>query len=330
VLAGAAAFACIVTAHCAQAAIISVEPSVRGQPALVFVDGDLEPGDGDQFRSKTSFLSKAMIAFRSDGGSVVAGIQIGESIRLKGFTTTVTGTARCASACALAWLGGVRRFMSPEARIGFHAAYNMEGQETGVGNALIGAYLNKIGLPYTAVTYITKASPDSMTWLSAADAEKSGIEVEVSSSQTGASGLPVAPAQRAQEGGNTPYPVPNGLHPRSSTMPPSGLSLTPAQRKAQMDVCLQIKSEEMDKARECVTDGYRRLADNRTEPAAVVADAIIGSCRTTFLNRMDLRSRSLQFCHDADWFIGEKYNSFAQIRPLVLELIIEYRTYRAR
>src|SRR5260370_3436968 len=195
-----AAFAWVMAAHCAQAAIISVDPSVGGQPALVSVDGDLEPGDGDQFRSKTSFLSNAMIAFRSDGGSVVAGIQIGESIRLKGFTTTVTGTARCASACALAWLGGVRRFMSPEARIGFHAAYNMEGQETGVGNALIGAYLNKIGLPYTAVMYITKASPDSMTWLSVADAEKSGIEVEASSSQTGASGLPVAPAQRAQEG----------------------------------------------------------------------------------------------------------------------------------
>jgi hypothetical protein len=67
--------------------------------------------------------------------------------------------------------------MSPQARIGFHAA-SMEGQETGLGNTLVGAYLNKIGLPYAAVIYITKASPDSMTWLSVADAEKSGIEVE--------------------------------------------------------------------------------------------------------------------------------------------------------
>jgi hypothetical protein len=204
VLVSAAAFACIVTAHCAQAAIISVEPSVSGRPALVLVGGDLEPDDGDEFRSKTSFLSKAIVAFRSDGGSVVSGIQIGESIRLKGFTTAVIGTARCASACALAWLGGIRRLMSPEARIGFHAAYNLEGQETGVGNALIGAYLNKIGLPYAAVIYITKASPDSMTWLSVADAEKRGIDVEVSRPQriqsaTGVSpsrGLPVAPTRR--------------------------------------------------------------------------------------------------------------------------------------
>jgi len=71
---------------------------------VVLMDGDLEPTDSDQFRSKTNFLSKAIIAFRSDGGSVVAGIQIGESIRLKGFTTFVPENARCASACALAWL----------------------------------------------------------------------------------------------------------------------------------------------------------------------------------------------------------------------------------
>jgi hypothetical protein len=69
--------------------------------------------------------------------------------------------------------------MSPQARVGFHAAYSSEtGQETGVGNALVGAYLNKIGLPYSAVIYITQAAPNSMTWLSIADAEKQGIGVE--------------------------------------------------------------------------------------------------------------------------------------------------------
>ena len=73
--------------------------------------------------------------------------------------------------------------MSAEARVGFHAAYSSEtGQETGVGNALIGAYLNKIGLPYSAVIYITQAAPNSMTWLSIADAEKQGIDVEPLSS----------------------------------------------------------------------------------------------------------------------------------------------------
>jgi hypothetical protein len=169
----------LIAAPWAKAVTITVQPGDGTEPAAVSVDGDFEQNDGDYFRSKTSFLSKAVVAFRSDGGSVVAGIQIGESIRLKGFTTTVAGNSRCASACALAWLGGARRLMSAGARIGFHAAYNKNsGQETGVGNALIGAYLNKIGLPYSAVIYITQAAPASMTWLSIADAKKQGIDVE--------------------------------------------------------------------------------------------------------------------------------------------------------
>ena len=160
-------------------ATILVKPAPYNGPALVTVDGDLQASDGDQFQSKTSFLSKAIVSFRSDGGSVLAGIQIGESIRLKGFTTVVAGGARCASACAIAWLGGTPRLMSAEARVGFHAAYNSEtGQETGFGNALVGAYLNKIGLPYSAVFYITRAAPNSMTWLNIADAKKQGIDVE--------------------------------------------------------------------------------------------------------------------------------------------------------
>src|SRR5262249_5798429 len=168
----------VATSVGAQAATIPVQSTDRNQPAIVFVDGDSGSRDGDDFRSKTSFLSKAIIALRSDGGSVVAGIQIGESIRLKGFATFVPENARCASACALAWLGGTQRFMAASAQIGFHAAYNSNsGQETGVGNAIVGAYLNKIGLPYEAVIYITQAAPNRMPWLSVAEAVKRGIDV---------------------------------------------------------------------------------------------------------------------------------------------------------
>jgi hypothetical protein len=150
------------------------------QPALVMVTGDLQAGDGDVFREKIGLLSDAIIGFSSDGGDVVAGIQIGETIRLRGFFTVVPGNSRCASACALAWLGGGKRFMSASARIGFHAAYNaVSGQETGVGNALVGAYLTRIGLPYSAVVYITQAAPNSMTWLTLEDAKEHGIAVSL-------------------------------------------------------------------------------------------------------------------------------------------------------
>jgi hypothetical protein len=83
--------------------------------------------------------------------------------------------------CALAWLAGVPRSIGAEGRIGFHAAYDSDtGRETGVGNALVGAYLTKLRLSYAAVVYITKAAPHEMTWLSITDAVSHGIQVSLS------------------------------------------------------------------------------------------------------------------------------------------------------
>ena len=45
-----------------------------------------------------------------------------------------------------------------------------------MGNALVGAYLNSLGLPTRAVAYITAAAPDSMQWLTQSDAIAVGIE----------------------------------------------------------------------------------------------------------------------------------------------------------
>jgi hypothetical protein len=171
-------FSLLAAATTARAATVDVVSLGPNKPSLVTVSGTFDLNDKDVFLRKIGSLSSAIVAFDSDGGSLVAGLQIGEIIRLKNFTTVVLDQTRCASSCALAWLGGTRRFMGSTARIGFHAAYNGETREvTSTGNALVGAYLNKIGLPYAAVIYITTASPDTLTWLSKSDAEKMGIEV---------------------------------------------------------------------------------------------------------------------------------------------------------
>src|SRR5947209_6613699 len=58
---------------CAQAATLSIPDGDRDQPALVFFDGDLERrGGADDVQSKTSFLLKAITAFRGNGGTGVA------------------------------------------------------------------------------------------------------------------------------------------------------------------------------------------------------------------------------------------------------------------
>jgi hypothetical protein len=165
-------------ANLSQAATITVASLDSGGVPLIMIEGDLGPGDAAQFNQKTASLKGAIISFNSDGGNLLAGLQIGETIRLRQFYTVVPKRMRCASACALAWLGGVQRFMFEDGKIGFHAAYDStSGKETGVGNALVGAYLTKIGLSYDAVIYITQAAPNEMTWLNISDAARHGIKV---------------------------------------------------------------------------------------------------------------------------------------------------------
>src|SRR5262245_48035062 len=149
---------------------------------MVGVEGKLEFGDIDTFRAKVASLPAAgtSVAFRSKGGRLLTGIRIGTLIRAKRFATVVPDAAECASACALAWLGGTRRFVGADAKIGFHAAYVMRDggpTESGPGNAIVGAYLNQLGLSEKAIFYVTQAVPTTMQWMSLQDAAEHGISV---------------------------------------------------------------------------------------------------------------------------------------------------------
>jgi hypothetical protein len=175
----------------AKAATISVIDRSAPSGTWILIAGNLAATDYQQFERIVATEPKAVIGFVSDGGNVIAGIKIGRLIRMKNFSTLVVDKTRCASACALAWLGGTQRFMGTRALIGFHAAYDaMTGQESGEANALVGAYLHEIGLPYSAVSYITHMSPGSMKWLTKADAEIVGIDVIVPRAATDQDNLP--------------------------------------------------------------------------------------------------------------------------------------------
>jgi len=121
----------------AVATTITVRPETPDRPIVVVVEGSLAAFDEDQFAAKTAPLSSAFVAFSSDGGSLVAGLRIGEAIRRKRFSTIVPDGRRCASACALAWLGGVERFIGTSGKISFHAAYDAASDESGVGTAVV-------------------------------------------------------------------------------------------------------------------------------------------------------------------------------------------------
>ena len=71
-------FVVVGAAHAANIQVKALEPT----SALVVIEGDLELTDIESFRSKVASLSKATVAFRSDGGSLLAGIRIGMLIRV--------------------------------------------------------------------------------------------------------------------------------------------------------------------------------------------------------------------------------------------------------
>ena len=158
----------------------AVEVLREADLTIITLEGDLVEGDDRKFVDAALTNPDALVVFHSNGGNLFAGIEIGKAIRLKGYTTLVPEEMRCASACALAWLGGRVRAMGTTAQVGFHAASNVkDGKVTSAGNALIGAYLSQLGLPSAAVVYITEPPPESIRWLTAADAQQYGIDVKV-------------------------------------------------------------------------------------------------------------------------------------------------------
>lgn len=163
-----------------RAAEFNVFPASADFPAIISVKGEIYDGDDSRLQAALAGISSGVVVLEGPGGSLVPGIRMGNIIRLRGLSTIVLAETSCASACALAWLGGVDRYLGVGARIGFHAAYQSAGgilEETGSGNARVGHYLTNLGLSEEAITYMTSAPPQDLWWLTPMAAARYGIEV---------------------------------------------------------------------------------------------------------------------------------------------------------
>src|SRR5215475_3706736 len=148
-------------------------------------------GDENTFAQTTAPLSWVFVSFHSPGGNLLAGIGIGKIIHARGYVTYVGAGSVCGSACATAWLGGVRKAASAPATIAFHAA-SEGGRESAPDNALVGQYLAEIGITSPqALSYLLHAGPDDAQELNFADARNQlGITVEQQEWQQTAAAIP--------------------------------------------------------------------------------------------------------------------------------------------
>ena len=161
-----------------QAASIYVTNSSSDAIKTVVISGEITTGDAEKFLDITESIETALVILSSPGGNVMESLLIGRFIRFSGFVTAVPNDTLCVSACALIWLAGNPRFGEDRATIGFHAAYvyrNGQQQEIGVGNALIGAYMNELGFSDNAVAFVTSAPPQGIELLTPAKGKAIGI-----------------------------------------------------------------------------------------------------------------------------------------------------------
>jgi hypothetical protein len=150
--------------------------------SMVAIMGEIKRGDNATFRREAAKLENAVVVLESPGGATVDAIEIGETIRIRGFSTLVMNGSYCVSACGLIWLAGTPRTLSRTAYVGFHATYideNGTKLESGVGNALVGRYFAILNLPQKAIIFATSAAPDQANWVTAENAVSLGIDVKI-------------------------------------------------------------------------------------------------------------------------------------------------------
>ena len=111
-----------------------------GSDHWIAAEGRIEADTAEVFREFLTQLDAPVqeITLNSIGGRLAGGLALGRSIRESGLATRV-GDSRgcngtegrvgvCASACAYAFLGGVRREVGPHGHLGFHGIYPAAGQ----------------------------------------------------------------------------------------------------------------------------------------------------------------------------------------------------------
>jgi hypothetical protein len=149
--------------------VLSPADAATSTPALITIKGKLNEGDEGKFLGTLGAARSAIVFLESPGGSLGVAISLGLTIRKRGLETAVADGATCASACALAWLGRTPRRMAQDARIGFHEPLD---PSTGVsslkGDAAIGNFIRQLGLPFAALSFLLRAGPGSMAWLTEA------------------------------------------------------------------------------------------------------------------------------------------------------------------
>lgn len=145
----------------------------------ISISGEIKDGDEKKFKEIALQSDRAIVYLESPGGDLGAAIRIGRLVYALGFMTAVK-EAQCASACALIWVAGHFKFLSPNAEVGFHLpSYDGESQNLkkniGIVYALIGAYLANLGFAEPYIAHMMDTESSQIKWLNRRNSINFGI-----------------------------------------------------------------------------------------------------------------------------------------------------------
>lgn len=134
--------------------------------------------------------------FNSPGGSLMAGLEIGEIIRSNGFNSHIAmieyvsdgnyvfKPGECASACGYAFLGGYKRSVELLSKYGLHQISTMTTASVALADAVsetqnviaqISQYVDRMGVSQHIVSIATRTPSQSIYWLNNAELSESRV-----------------------------------------------------------------------------------------------------------------------------------------------------------
>lgn len=170
----------------------SVHPNASSMPAVtaIFAEGDIEEGDVERlasFLSTVTVRNTIAIYLASPGGSLFEGMRLGRFFKEHRIKTVVEGNRVCASACALAFLGGRDndgnpwRSSSSNSQLGFHAFSSAQSvrdeNETQQVVSLVLEYGKEVEAPIELLILNFATPSSSIYWLSEEEICSLGIKL---------------------------------------------------------------------------------------------------------------------------------------------------------
>jgi len=187
VLVAAVLAASLRVAEPAEAATVSVNINSN----IIEVTGVIDRATVSEFTAGATrirdyyYLDGTMVVLNSEGGDLVAAMEIGQIIRSRSLLTDVGGTARCASACVFILAAGVDR--SAYGKIGIHRPHFDDRYFADLTLAQARAkyeqlqtmatrYLREMGMPDDLYIEMMRIPSDGIRWLSPEESYKLGLD----------------------------------------------------------------------------------------------------------------------------------------------------------